>query len=111
MSRGRGPSGTTATATVYDARSQTHLLERAGSPERTGIDRAQTSGGPGVSRRQAAHQTESLMPACSNYYRPTVRSCSGQPRSFAPSTAVLMVNRWAGSVGSYPVSVLIRSRR
>src|SRR5690606_28769497 len=39
------------------------------------------------------------------------RGFSGQPSSFAPSTAASNVNRWVGSVAAYPVSCCIRSRR
>lgn len=39
------------------------------------------------------------------------RSCTGQPSKRAPSTAAWVVNRWAGSVGSYPVSDRTRSSR
>ena len=35
----------------------------------------------------------------------------GQPSKVAPRTAAWMVNLWAGSVGSYPVSFFTRSSR
>ena len=48
---------------------------------------------------------------CPRGERSTGRVRWGQPSSFAPSAAAWMVNRCAGSVGSYAVRVLIRSRR
>jgi Glucose-6-phosphate dehydrogenase, C-terminal domain len=64
-----------------------------------------------VGRVGAAHHTGRAQECGCAQEAPLVSSRWGQPSSLAPSTAAWMVNRCAGSVGSWPVRVAILSSR